>query len=61
MYIFYFPLAENKKIYIYIYNEKGKKKLVQKFELGYYPIVLQVEWVLKIVLQYNFCIADKKA
>ena len=24
-------------------------------------IVLQVEWVLKIVLQYNFCIVEKKA
>ena len=24
-------------------------------------IVLQVEWVLKIVLQYNFCIIEKKA
>ena len=24
-------------------------------------IVLQVEWVLKIVLQYNFCIVENKA
>ena len=46
------------------YNGKNEKKNMcrkKKIELGYCPSVLQVVWVMKIVLQYNFSIAEKKA
>ena len=54
-----FPAAGNNWKKNNIYNEKKneKKKLVQKFELGYCPIVLQEKdciagWV-SFVLQYE--------
>ena len=58
-----FPVAGNNWEKKLIIMEKRKKKnLCRKFEVGYCPSVLQVVWVMKkIVLQYNFSIAEKKA
>ena len=64
VYFFYFPVAGNKKKNIFIMKNE-KKKPVQKFELGYCPIVLQYTGLycnrvavrLEIVLQRFSCVA----
>ena len=56
LFLVIFSLLEiNENIYIYIYNEKRKKNLVQNLEICYCPICIVRK---ETVLQYSLLVLD---